>query len=608
MSPSRFVIVGLALALSAPVWAQTNNLCDQPGESPDVIVGSVDHIIRHGSIGGITAFSIGSTACNVGTCWLKWSGNTNEHPVIGQNMFRLESGRFEQIGQSWLKHAFYALQEGYCSTGCMPSPTGARLGVRCSDPYDAGTNGLQEGLGPKFEIDPFTGYFAFPPTDFHQTGDALYKHLQVHDTDLDPALNPGASYFAEMQYVTPDDATSGNGANNASYGQVAVVVSGTEFFLTRAGPTVQTEPAINAWKASDPDVTLTLVPVPQDGLFYVGSRATDLGGGTWHYEYAVHNLNVRRAAGAFHVPIPSGALLTNVGFHDVDYHSGEPFPGTDWSASVGGNPPTVSWATDPYLTNANANALRWGTLYNFRFDAKLPPVTRSITLDLFEPGGSPSISVVAVAPRLCDGDGICDPTESCERCPAECGPGPGGSCCGNGTCEVGEDPCTCAADCGVSTSTETCTNLIDDDCDGVVDCDDPDCCGLAACLSADRDADQRPAPCDCDDTNPSIWDTPGEVPLLLFSTANDLSFAPPAPPGGSQVQYELLRSPVPFDFLSIATCIGGADPSAPSRSDTELPVAGELFHYLVRARNACFAGEGPLGADSSGQPIFGACP
>ena len=40
-------------------------------------------------------------------------------------------------------------------------------------------------------------------------------------------------------------------------------------------------------------------------------------------------------------------------------------------------PPTVAngkvaWATTPFAANNNANAIRWGTLYNFRFDASLP--------------------------------------------------------------------------------------------------------------------------------------------------------------------------------------------------------------------------------------------
>lgn len=43
------------------------------------------------------------------------------------------------------------------------------------------------------------------------------------------------------------------------------------------------------------------------------------------------------------------------------------------------------------------------------------------------------------------GDGACTGEESCETCPADCGPCTG---CGNGTCDAGEDCKGCPADCG----------------------------------------------------------------------------------------------------------------------------------------------------------------
>ena len=33
----------------------------------------------------------------------------------------------------------------------------------------------------------------------------------------------------------------------------------------------------------------------------------------------------------------------------------------------------MTWSTETFATNQNANAIRWGTLYNFRFDADRPP-------------------------------------------------------------------------------------------------------------------------------------------------------------------------------------------------------------------------------------------
>src|SRR5206468_10280707 len=73
----------LLTALVPTARGQSNNQCDLPGEAPDVIVGDLVGTVRHGTIGGITAFSVGTTSCNVGTCWLNWISNTAEHPVIG---------------------------------------------------------------------------------------------------------------------------------------------------------------------------------------------------------------------------------------------------------------------------------------------------------------------------------------------------------------------------------------------------------------------------------------------------------------------------------------------------------------------------------------------
>jgi len=59
--------------------------------------------------------------------------------------------------------------------------------------------------------------------------------------------------------------------------------------------------------------------------------------------------------------------------------------------------------------------------------------------------------------------------------------------CGDGACQVpGEDPCTCPQDCGFPPASEAgfCTDGIDNDCDMLIDCQDPDCFGDQACAGA----------------------------------------------------------------------------------------------------------------------------
>ena len=347
---------------------------------------------------------------NIGDADLRWIASTNQHPVIGTNMYRLKTdpsrpgGRFEQVGMSWLKHGFTALAETqFCGGNCTFEPghsSGNWLGMGCADPYWATLNGSQNRLGPRSEVNATTGFYPFDGSHPTGTGNAtLRKRLLVADVDVDPALNFGARYWVEGQYVTSDDAGSGNGLNNASHREITVNANRDVAYAadstnrcpwdTSGGPelTYCAQPAILAWNAADPSVEIRAVDVGGDGRFHVGRKAHDLGGGSWRYEYAIHNLNSDRSAQAFQVDFADGTTVAGEGFADADYHSGEPYADTDWSAAVDPVAGTVSWGTDLYATDPDANALRWATLYNFWFDASAPPTAISHeTLTLFKPG------------------------------------------------------------------------------------------------------------------------------------------------------------------------------------------------------------------------------
>ena len=370
------------------------NLATAQNPNPDVIVGALTgpSNYAHNSALGKDAFSVGTTSCNIGTAPLLWIANNNQHPVIGQTAFRLLDGRFEQIGQSWLKHGFFALSQTLCG-GCPNTTNGTTLGIACSDPYSSGLNGSQSGLGPKFEINAFTGSYPYPYTDGNQgsTGNSIYKRLQLNLSDLNPASNPGARYFVEGQYVTADDAQAGNGTNNASWREVVFSPNGAGYDMSFAAGsiTTQQQPAIFAWKQIEPSVELVSADIPGEGRFWVALKVTDNGDGTFDYEYAVHNLNSDRSGKYFSVPMPQNATVTNIGFSDVDYHSGEPYSGTDWAGNHSGG--VIFWTTGQFLSNPNANALRWGTLYNFRFTSDVAP--GQPTIGLFKPGSPTEITV-----------------------------------------------------------------------------------------------------------------------------------------------------------------------------------------------------------------------
>jgi hypothetical protein len=286
---------------------------------------------------------------------------------------------------SWAYNTTIPLETAVCGT-CTPSGTFQSLGVGCSDPHGAGLAGSQQGLSRRSEVEPHAGVLAFPQDGIQTTGDAIFKRLQVAESDF----LPGARLFAELQVVAPDDSIAGNTINNASWRECFLTGS---LGLGLTGQTVRAQPAIFAWAAEG--ATVVAVDVPDDGRLYVGSLAVDNADGTWTYHYAVHNQSCDRAVNAFSV-VFTGVQVTDLTFHDVDYHSGEPYDGADWDATA--DIAGTSWTTDSYLDNPNANAIRWGTTYSFSFTAASPPSQANASLALFAPGAGFNVSALVVAP------------------------------------------------------------------------------------------------------------------------------------------------------------------------------------------------------------------
>ncbi|MBX3377970.1 MAG: hypothetical protein KF678_13320 [Phycisphaeraceae bacterium] len=416
------------------------------GGGPDVIVGEIENTgsgdtttSSSSFVDPYYAYGLGTTSCNISTVNsngqnLLWRSNTPFHPIIPQNMYRLKTvngaTRFEQIGYSWSKYAFTALTQNVCSIGCNGSG-GSVLGMGCSDPYTASRNATQSSAGPRYECNPFTGVFpdstavrnAWPATT-----DGTSRRLRVHKDDFNAALNPGALYFGEAIYITRDDASFGNSKNNASYRRFTVNGNGTSITLTGSqggglNGTQRTKPAIFAWRdhgngVNTPDNSVmitevscgqtffsqpaypyngaqgagtTLVTPDGDGWIYVASKATDLGGGFWNYEYAVFNLNSDRGVGSFRVNIPAGATVSNIEMRQIMCHSGSVADDANrnaaWTQTNTGS--QLVWAS-PNTWNAATPTLgsyiRWGTMCNFRFIANVAPASNgSVTLGYYKP-------------------------------------------------------------------------------------------------------------------------------------------------------------------------------------------------------------------------------
>ncbi len=392
----------------------------QPGvgnvPGPDVIIGELIGLeqLDSGAVNGRVGLSLGTDACNKGTIDVDWFAlPNNDHPFIPQNLYRMSGGadnaeRFEQLGQSWGKHAFTAASSNTCGFGCN-GVSGQHLGSGCSDAYGAGLNGGQTGIGSRAWVNPFTGSFVGSTANNHSghVHDATSHRMLVDTTDLIPAQNQGALYFAEAQYIVPHEYTwcqshpgQCNMYNNASYQRYNVGGGPTNFTFSASGATMREQPAIMAWTGA---TVIRAEPDPgNDGIWYMGFKVTNPSTGVWHYEYALYNQNLDRAIQSFTVPLGPGVNISNIGFHAPIQHPGwandgtlnnQGYSSTPWNVTQDSS--SITWNSETFAQNQNANAIRFSTLYNFRFDADQPPNPTDATVGFFKTGGPTPVLIEA---------------------------------------------------------------------------------------------------------------------------------------------------------------------------------------------------------------------
>lgn len=377
--------------------------CGASVAAPDLVCGPLLDIVHYGEIDGIRAYSIGSTACNAGDVNLFIVDNSPNHPVISCTIYKLDDGRLIQLGANNVMHTFASLQGNDCGFGCGAGGTFSELGPGCSNPTGAGLSGSQNDLGPRSEVNAYSGELVYPYTTINQNGDGIYKRIQVPTSEIPDAA---AIFFAEVQYVINDEVQSDGtpyldldtgrptNYNNASYSLMGVQANGN---AATTGATNIDRAAIYAWQdhgngVNQPDnsVRIEEVIVPNEGLLQVASRVTDLGDGTWRYDYAVHNQNSDLNVGFFSVPNSGSA--SDFYFHDIDHHDGpdDLISGEDWNPIIGSG--TVNWSCESFASNSNANAIRWGTMYNYSFVSDAFPVDGEVTLGMWK---DPAIQLTA---------------------------------------------------------------------------------------------------------------------------------------------------------------------------------------------------------------------
>jgi hypothetical protein len=362
---ARLVCAAGLVCAALPAFGQADVTLSDPGD-----------ITAYGLVGNIRGYALGSRTCNKGNVGLIWANNGT--PSLAMNIYRLHDGRMQQIGWSFLKRACCAASGStpLCGT-CQGSVSGG-LGIGCLDVYSAGWNGGQSRLGPRSQVNPSTGAHAAhnPPA---VTLTAIARRIQVLDSDLDTTATgafQGARFFSEGVYAASDEGPAQR-LNNATYRPMTMTNTTSRTF-GMAGVAVEGAPALVAWRdhglglnQPDPSVTVNFVDVPGEGRYWYGYKVSARANNTWRYEYAIFNLTSARAGGSFFVPVPCGVTVSNIGFSSPWYHSGEIYNSTPWVSTRSSE--GVSWScADKFEQNPNGNALRWGSTFNFWFDANVP--------------------------------------------------------------------------------------------------------------------------------------------------------------------------------------------------------------------------------------------
>ena len=380
------VLTGVAAAQDLAISKIANNTSD---------------FAYYGQSGGIAAYSMGTTSCNVGNQIVAWGNSQGPPPVITQEFFKIQDGRIEQLGYSWMKEGFCAVNENSCGS-CQSTPCNT-LGIGCADTYGSGLNDGAFGVA-RWKVDPVTGSW---PSSWGAgpTGpSAIRGRLQMPVSEL---AQQGAKYFAQSIYICEHDQLAGNGRNNVSYIE-ARWNSASLGSLTTTGPITMFEPAIFAWKDEHPDVMIEEIVITDEGgpgvhgWMFVASRASLQPNGKYRYDYAVQNLNSKDGVQAFSVP--ADCSPSNMFFRDVDHHSGSPWANTDWSLNQGNG--FLEWHGETFSQNANANAIRWGTMFTFSFEADAQPGVGTSSLTLFESGGTKNATVFVPSSDCCSGGDI----------------------------------------------------------------------------------------------------------------------------------------------------------------------------------------------------------
>jgi hypothetical protein len=399
---NRSALFCLSSLLVSGLSAQQNTVAGLDGR-----LTVIDNLTYYGRRGpahpnGEIGMAMLNTMCNIGSVNIPWYAPMQpNHPMFGFMVVRIHNDKIEQINEwSFCKHAFLSINVNGACGSCQNPGTGSLMGVNCSDTYGAGNNASRTYLGPPEEIDPWLGEWDpvgsyFDIGDPSQPGypapadgtrslstsifDSVDNRVTVQEVDL---TTSGASYYYGLQLIHKGEAVT-NRDDNLAHRGFNPVYGGSNWSFSNNGESQAYGSILDRWPGATVDVGQNGT---DDGRIYVASKVTALGGGSYHYEYAVHNVDSSRAGAALRIPVDASASVTNLSFGDIDADGAN-----DWGMARVGN--------EVVFTATPSNPLEWNTIYNFGFDADFPPGLSTCEVDAARPGpGAASISIQTEVP------------------------------------------------------------------------------------------------------------------------------------------------------------------------------------------------------------------
>jgi len=373
-----------------PIWP--------PAGEVDVTLLNVSQLTHVGSVTPERIIIAPSASLkNIGTADVAWywkfSGsfppyNNDQHPYLNWSIYREIDGRFEQIGLSGIKHAFYTL-----NTNCS-CPGGQVLGLECEDVYGVGNNDSNVDLGPRQELDSFTGIWEscgsfFDPMpctgSLQNSSTGLGQNRLIADTNelTDPN---NSQLFFQAWYVIRDDidifnsmgyrtfAPTPNGGGGWSMNEGNVFTNGA------ALDNYVTPNTISAFESSQTQST-------NEGHFTVAVKVIDLGNGMYRYNYAIENYDFDPRFNQFTLLLDDSLLITDWVFSDSDDNTLN-----DWTFNLSNNQLQV--------IGDNTNEQDWGMLFSFSFTSTAPPKQGVITIDVASPVLNNSVSSAVLIPDV----------------------------------------------------------------------------------------------------------------------------------------------------------------------------------------------------------------